>query len=772
MARRPARRLPGAGTEDFVADDAEDAAGLTADAKAVSAARSLLFFAERLGTLAERQAVIEAFKADGRATPAGLVAHARTLSVELVEAKLTADELLKGTDPVIIGLRDGRFAVLIRASADTAAVFGLTRVGSMAMPCAKLLELWSGSVLRCPAIGRAGERAIGVRTFLRDILRFKGVYSSVVLAAIFVHAVELTIPLTFLIVVDSILVTRASATLDVVIVILLVMVTFAGILSELSERVLSHLNRRMGADLSARFTRHVLTLPLSFYRDVRGMEILSRISEIVQGYRVVSSTIAVLWIDLAFIMVCFAIAFYFSWLLGLLVVLRLPFYLMASLGAIGRLRRALREQQQSRRDGARLISDTLEGIETIKARHAEGHMASHIERRVAQTVEHGDDSMSSRAMVERYTTTIDRFATAALLWAGGYQVIAGSLTAGQIMAVYLISRQMNRPMNRLTQAVFDFQRMNMGIDEINRFFERDPEIASRHLIRPRRVDGHIRFDRVCFRYADGMRNVLQDVTFHAPPGEILGIVGPSGSGKSTILKLIQKLYAPDEGRIRIDDTGTDILHPYWLREQIGYVPQDYPLFGQTVADNIRLGSPNVSKDDVIEAARLADAHDFITRLPKGYDTVVQGVRTFSGGERQRIAIARAIVHKPTLLLFDEATSSLDHETEQTVMHNLHGLFRGRTVIIVAHRLSALRSAHRIITLDQGRIVEVGTPDELVHSGGYFARMVEDQAGMIESMRRGRGRPEARASAAPDTRQQAAAHSTEAGRPMPIDTALP
>lgn len=709
-----------------------------------TAASCIVYFAERLGLNADRKAVFDSIERDEPPTISAVVAFARTLHIELAISKTTLDELGSLTEPVLIELTDGRFAVVLQVNSDTVAVHGLQKFGIFMMPYAKFIEMWTGTIGRCfslesesiesePPLEPDPMSGIGLRTLVQHVRRFKSTFFSIAVASIFVNAIELFVPLTFMVIIDSVIVTRASATLDVVIFIFVVLITFGGVLSQFSDRARASVGKQLGFELSSRFTRHMLSLPTSFLKDIRGTEILSRITDLAPVHRLVSDVVAVLWVDVLFIFVCFAIGFYFNKLLGLVMLLRLPFYLLGALLAVSKLRKVLQKDQRSRRDSNRLILDTMDGIETIKSRHAEGYIGRRIETKLSDTAEYGDGSADFRKMIDRYTSLVDRLAVGAFLWIGAYGVINGGMTAGQIMAVYLINRLMIKPMNRLSRSIYDFQKVMVAIEEANAFLEKEPEVNSRHLISPGRLDGRVQFKDVGFRYHSDGPQILQGISFEIQPGEIIGLVGPSGSGKSTILKLIQRLYLPSAGRIEIDGTGIEILHPHWLRERTGCVPQDCWLFGQTIGENIRLGSPLISKADVIEAARIACAHEFIIRMPKGYDTLVQSVDALSGGERQRIAIARAIVHKPKMLLFDESTSALDHETEATVLRNLESLIRGCTVMIVAHRVSALRHVHRVITLQEGKISQVGTPKELMGSDGYFSTMVGNQFEILESL---------------------------------------
>jgi len=247
------------------------------------------------------------------------------------------------------------------------------------------------------------------------------------------------------------------------------------------------------------------------------------------------------------------------------------------------------------------------------------------------------------------------------------------------------------------------------------------------------IQGHIGFDHVTFRYRLQGKEVLHDVSFDIPAGQMVGIVGPSGSGKSTFAKLVQRLYVPESGRVMIDGMDLAMADPAWLRRQIGVVLQENVLFNRSVRENIALADPTMSMERVIAAAKLAGAHDFILELDEGYNTIV-GERgsTLSGGQRQRIAIARALISDPRILIFDEATSALDYESERIIQQNMKEIAKGRTVLVIAHRLSTVRAADRIVTLEGGRLVEDGTHDTLIKTGGRYAALHRLQGGLHEA----------------------------------------
>jgi len=294
----------------------------------------------------------------------------------------------------------------------------------------------------------------------------------------------------------------------------------------------------------------------------------------------------------------------------------------------------------------------------------------------------------------------------------------------------MLAGRVSSPVLRLAQLWQDFQQARLSIARLDDILNTAPEPSynpNRAALPP--IKGALRFDHVTFRYRVDGSPALTDVSIEVPPGQVIDIVGPSGSGKSTLTKLLQRLYVPEAGRVLIDGTDLALVDPAWLRRQIGMVPQENVLFNRTIRDNIALADPGMSMERIIQAASLAGAHDFILELPQGYDTMV-GERgsTLSGGQRQRIAIARALVMEPRILIFDEATSALDYESESAIQRNMRRICAGRTVVIIAHRLAAVRGADRILTIEAGRLTEDGTHAELLHRGGRYAALHRLQNG--------------------------------------------
>jgi subfamily B ATP-binding cassette protein HlyB/CyaB len=298
------------------------------------------------------------------------------------------------------------------------------------------------------------------------------------------------------------------------------------------------------------------------------------------------------------------------------------------------------------------------------------------------------------------------------------------MTVGELVAFNMLAAQVSGPVLRLVQVWQDFHQVRLSVERLGDILNTPVEPNSAGApTEHAAIEGAIEFERVRFRYSLDGQPVLRDVNLKIPAGQVVGIVGPSGSGKSTIAKLTQRLYQPEAGRVLIDGTDAAVLEPAWLRRQIGVVLQENILFNRSVRENIALADPALPIEQVVAAAKLAGAHEFICKMPHGYDTPIgeRGV-SLSGGQRQRIAIARALVGNPRVLIFDEATSALDYESERVIQDNMRDIVKGRTVLIIAHRLSTVRNADRILTIDNGIIVEDGRHEQLVAGNGRYAAL--------------------------------------------------
>jgi subfamily B ATP-binding cassette protein HlyB/CyaB len=510
------------------------------------------------------------------------------------------------------------------------------------------------------------------------------------------------------------------STLDVLIIGLIAIAMFEAILGALRTYLFAHTTNRIDVELGARLFRHLLALPIAYFQARRVGDSVARVRELENIRQFLTSSALTLVIDLFFTFVFLAVMFFYSPLLTFVVLGAFPFYIAISAGATPLFRQRLDEKFRRGAENQAFLVESVTGVETLKAMAVEPQMQRRWEEQLAGYV------AASFRVISLANTVI-----ASLLYFGAKLVIEGDLSVGEFVAFNMLAARVSSPVLRLAQMWQDFHQARISVARLGDILNTVPEPS----FSPGRaalpaIRGQITFEHVGFRYRVDASEVLHDVSFEVSPGQIVGVVGSSGSGKSTLAKLIQRLYVPESGRVLVDGVDLTMVDLAWLRRQIGIVLQENVLFNCSVRENIALADPTMPMDRVIVAATLAGAHDFILELPEGYDTIV-GERgsSLSGGQRQRIAIARALITDPRILIFDEATSALDYESERAIQQNMKQITNGRTVFIIAHRLSTVRHANRIIAIERGRIVEDGNHDELIRSNGRYAKLHYLQAGI-------------------------------------------
>lgn len=412
-----------------------------------------------------------------------------------------------------------------------------------------------------------------------------------------------------------------------------------------------------------------------------------------------------------------------------MVLVSLPLYAIWSATISPILRTRLNDKFARNADNQSFLVESVTAVSTIKAMAVEPQMTRRWDQQLAAYVSAGFRVTRLATIGQQGVQLIQKLVTVATMWLGARLVIDGQLTVGQLIAFNMLAGQVAAPVIRLAQLWQDFQQVGISVARLGDILNTPTENPTSRLALPD-IQGNITFERVSFRYRPDGPEILQEVSLNIQAGEILGIVGRSGSGKSTLTKLVQRMYVPEKGRVLVDGNDLALADPAWLRRQVGVVLQENVLLNRSVRDNIALAEPGMPLERIMQAAQLAGAHEFIMELPEGYDTIVgeQGAG-LSGGQRQRIAIARALVSNPRILIFDEATSALDYESERAIMQNMQAICRGRTVLIIAHRLSTVRLAHRIIAMDKGRIVEQGSHQELLaKTDGYYRYLYQLQNG--------------------------------------------
>jgi len=561
------------------------------------------------------------------------------------------------------------------------------------------------------------------------VVKYRRLLLEVFIVSFFIQLFALVTPLFYQVVMDKVLVHRGLTTLDVIAIGLVSMAVFEVVLTGLRTYVFSHTTSKIDVELGARLFRHVLALPLAYFESRRVGDTIARVRELENIRSFLTGQALTSVLDLLFAVVFLAVMFYYSGWLTLIVVLSLPEYALISAAITPVLRKRLNEKFARVADNQSFLVETVSGIGTVKAMAVEPRVTRTWDNQLAGYVNAGFGVTRVATLGQQSVQLVQKLVSVAILFWGAKLVIEGKLSVGQLIAFNMLAGQVAAPIIRLAQLWQDFQQVGISVERLGDILNTRTELAGSRMALPP-IQRRVRFERVSFRYRPDAPEVLAGIDLDIKAGEVIGIVGRSGSGKSTLTKLVQRLYTPERGRVLIDGQDLSLADPAWLRRQLGVVLQENFLFNRSVRENIALSDPGMPLERVIHAAQLAGAHDFITELPEGYDTKVGEHGTgLSGGQRQRIAIARALITDPRILIFDEATSALDYESEHAVMRNVRAICKGRTVLIIAHRLSTVRHANRIVVVEKGRIVESGSHAELVdRPDGHYAHLHRLQSG--------------------------------------------
>jgi subfamily B ATP-binding cassette protein HlyB/CyaB len=642
--------------------------------------------------------------------------------------------------PAIAAHKDGSWFIIAKVAENKALIHDPKSQRPLSLSRAELEAIWTGKLVmvttRASLAGAA--RRFDLTWFIPSLVKYWKLLSEVLTASFFLQLFGLVSPLFFQVVVDKVLVHRGLSTLDVVLIGLIVTIVFERLLTGLRSYVLSHTTNRIDVELGARLFHHTLSLPLAYFQARRVGDTVARIRELENIRSFLTGQALTVVLDVFFAIVFFVVMYIYSPILTFIVAGSIPFYVLLSVAVTPVLRRRLEDKFNRGAENQAFLVESVTGVETLKAMAVEPRMQQRWEEQMAAYVSSAFRAGNLSNWAGQGVQLINAIVMAAVLWKGALLVMDNQLSVGELVAFNMLAQRVGAPILRLAQLWQDFQQFRISIDRLGDVLNTAPEpqsTAGRSTLP--QIRGRITLEHVSFRYRPEANRALEDVNLDIPPGQIVGIVGPSGSGKSTLTKLIQRLYVPEQGRVLVDGVDLALVDPAWLRRQVGVVLQENMLFNRSVRDNIALAEPSLPMEMIVRAAQLAGAHEFVLELPNGYDTVL-GERgsTLSGGQRQRIAIARALITNPRILIFDEATSALDYESERIIQDNMRAICRGRTVLIIAHRLAAVRNAHRIITIERGRLTEDGTHEELLAKGGRYAALFRHQIGMVRTVEPG------------------------------------
>lgn len=596
----------------------------------------------------------------------------------------------------------------------------------------KLLMDWTGDVILFTRRYELDKKhtKFGFKWFLPVISKYMPFLRSVLFMSLVLQLIGLASPFFVQNIIDKVLVHRSSDALDILVLGMIVCTFFQQWMTALRAYLFTNICSKMDVALSSRLFKNITALPLSYFQKWQTGDVVSRLGELQTLRNFITGSSLTIILDMVFAVIYFCVLFTYNVILSVIVLVMIPLFVILNLVVAPIFKRMINERFLIGAENRSFLIETITGINTVKATSVENNFIRRYEEMLARLVKSSFNVINLANIANAIGTFLFSMFNLVILWVGAYNVMEGTISVGELIAFQMIAGQLIAPIMRLINQWQYFQQIRVSMERLGDIMDEETEPAfnpSRTTLPALR--GEIALEKLAFSYTPEGGKVLDNINVKIPAGMKVGIVGRSGSGKSTLTKLIQRLFLPEAGRILIDGVDIAQVEPAWLRRQIGVVLQDSKLFSGTIEENIKIACPNATHADVVKAAHMAGATEFIDNFQNGYETFV-GERgsLLSGGQRQRIAIARALISDPRILIFDEATSALDYESENIIMQNIEPIAEGRTMIMIAHRLSTVRNCDAIIVIEKGRIVEAGSHDELLKRNGMYAKLYNSQMG--------------------------------------------
>lgn len=677
----------------------------------------------------DSRAVVREYGLDGEVTPEELLRIAKRFSFKAKRKTVPLERLVADYPLPAIGvLKSGGYAVALKldAEADKLLLFDPVEKKTVERVAGEFGEKVESYLVLSPK-AFSDRTAFGFSWFLREIVKFKRIIGEVLLGSFVVQLFGLVTPLFTQVILDKVIVHHTLSTLDVLAVAFLAVVLFEMLLNIARNYIFIHTTSKLDAKLGAKLFKHLLGLPFRYFESRQVGNIAARVRELDIIREFITNKAVSVLIDVLFSGVFVVMMLLYSVPLTLVVLGFVALLALIYISVTPELRRRLERKFQMSATSNSYLVESVTGMQTVKSLAIEGAMQKRWEDHLGNYVRSGFQLANMSKIAGALASALQRLMTISILYLGVKAVLQSEMTIGQLIAFQMFAGQFSGPVLRLTNLWNELQHALLSVDRLGDILNHPLELPSEKAITLPQLQGRLTFDNVSFQYGPGGAKVLDGVNLSIEPGRSVGIVGRSGSGKSTLAKLLQRLYIPNEGAIFIDGIDVRHMNPFWLRFHIGVVLQENYLFSGTIRDNISLPRPDASMELILQAARLAGAHEFITQMPEGYDTpVIERGGSLSGGQKQRIAIARALITNPRLLIFDEATSALDYESEKVIRDNMKAIKQGRTTVIIAHRLSTIRNCDTIVVMEKGRVVEAGSHDELLARGGHYYHLHRQQ----------------------------------------------
>lgn len=637
-------------------------------------------------------------------------------SIESQKNKIGIEELSALKSPAILLYTDGSFRLLYRPGQAGTVLFNPVTRSQEKFPGDNLKDIYSGVSIPIEITRevKSGSDAVPAGEFnllwlFGIILKYKPTFIQVLIAAFLIQVFALVTPLFTMVIIDKVFSTSGFSTLYVLIIGLFAISLFDYLISSSRQVLLNSVTHKIDYILATAFFKKLTALPLSFFSSKQIGDAVSRVKELEVIRNFFTGSAFMLLIDFPFLLVFIGVMLLFSVKLTITATVFISVVLLIYGIFAPLIQERLKGKNKIQIDNNSFLIETIGAIEAIKSMSLERKTQQRWDKLLI-------DNARNSAKTEKLTGHISQFAgfltkstTAVCLWFGALLVLEGDMTPGQLIAFNMMVGRVIAPTQRISQLLQQLNQLKISLQRVGEIMNASPELHVQEASQLPSLDGGIRLENVTFRYKDEGKEVLNNLSLEIKPGEVVALVGTTGSGKTTLLRLLQRLYLPSEGHIYIDNINVLGINPGWFREKIGVVSQENVLFNLSIVENIRLanlGDEPISVDAVVNVCKLVGADRWIGNLPQAYDTLVGERGQFlSGGQRQQISIARALLRDPKILLMDEATSALDNESEAIVENNMKRIFAGRTVVIVAHRLPPMNVIDRIITLQDGQILE-------------------------------------------------------------------